>query len=68
MNTIIQGNSMEVLKTLPLESIDCLMTSPPYWALRDYKTEGLIWSRRNLFKRFANSRGGIRTLVQGCLR
>lgn len=30
LNTIIQGDSLEVLKTLPDESIDCVITSPPY--------------------------------------
>ena len=35
-NTIYKGNSLEILKTFPDESIDCVMTSPPYWALRDY--------------------------------
>lgn len=29
---------MSVLKTLPSESVDCVVTSPPYWALRDYGT------------------------------
>jgi len=35
-NVILQGNCIDVLKTLPDESVDCVMTSPPYWALRDY--------------------------------
>lgn len=35
-NKIIQGNTLDVLKTMPSESINCVMTSPPYWALRDY--------------------------------
>lgn len=35
-NKIYQGDSLEVLKTFPDESINCVMTSPPYWALRDY--------------------------------
>jgi site-specific DNA-methyltransferase (adenine-specific) len=42
-NKIYQGNSLEVLKKLPDESVNCVMTSPPYWALRDYGTEGMIW-------------------------
>lgn len=33
---IIQGDCLEVIKTLPDESIDCCITSPPYWGLRDY--------------------------------
>lgn len=38
VNRIIQGDVLEVLKTLPDESIDCCITSPPYWGLRDYGT------------------------------
>jgi site-specific DNA-methyltransferase (adenine-specific) len=34
------------LKQLPDESIDCITTSPPYWALRDYKLEPLIWDAK----------------------
>jgi len=42
VNKIIRGDALEVLKTLPSESIDCLVTSPPYWALRDYKIKGQV--------------------------
>ena len=38
LNKILQGNCLEVLKTLPSESIDCVITSPPYYGLRDYGT------------------------------
>ena len=41
-NKIINGNSLEVLKTLPDNSVDCCVTSPPYYALRDYGVEGQI--------------------------
>lgn len=34
---------MEVLKTLPPKSIDMMVTSPPYWALRDYGATPQIW-------------------------
>lgn len=33
---------MEVLKTLPAV-VDCCITSPPYWNLRDYKTTPVLW-------------------------
>lgn len=39
LNKIHQGDSLEVLKKLPSEAIDCIMTSPPYWALRNYNIE-----------------------------
>ena len=41
-NTIINGHSLEVLKSLPDNSIDCCETSPPYYALRDYGCDGQI--------------------------
>jgi DNA modification methylase len=36
---IYQGNCIEVLKDFHDESIDCVVTSPPYWGLRDYNEE-----------------------------
>jgi DNA modification methylase len=41
-NNILQGDSLEVLKQVPDESIDCVITSPPYWGLRDYGHDGQI--------------------------
>ena len=38
LNTILNGDCLEMLKTLPENSIDCCVTSPPYYALRDYGT------------------------------
>jgi len=39
---ILNGDSLEILKTLPDKSIDCCVTSPPYWGLRDYGVEEQI--------------------------
>ncbi len=39
LNHIYQGDSLSILKTLPDESVNCVVTSPPYWNLRDYGTE-----------------------------
>ena len=38
MNEIIQGDSLTILSSFPAESVDCCITSPPYWGLRDYGT------------------------------
>ena len=38
MITIKIGDCREVLKTLPSKSINCVVTSPPFWGLRDYQT------------------------------
>ena len=41
-NKIICGDALETLKKFPDESIDCVVTSPPYFNLRDYGVEGQI--------------------------
>src|SRR5712691_1571808 len=43
LNQVIQGHVLDVLRQLPDESIDCVVTSPPYWGLRDYKSEPVDW-------------------------
>ena len=43
-NIILNGDALTHLKELPGESVNCVMTSPPYWALRDYgNTTETIW-------------------------
>jgi len=37
---IIVGDSLAVLSSLPDASVDCCVTSPPYWGLRDYGVAG----------------------------
>lgn len=39
---IIHGDAIAILKTLESESVDCVITSPPYWGLRDYGVEGQL--------------------------
>ncbi len=38
MLTVLTGDAIEQLRTLPDESVQCCVTSPPYWGLRDYGT------------------------------
>lgn len=42
MLQIIQGDALQVLQKLPENSINCCVTSPPYWGLRDYGIDGQI--------------------------
>ena len=42
IDQIYQGDCLEVLKTFEDNSIDCCVTSPPYYALRDYGVDGQI--------------------------
>jgi DNA modification methylase len=38
--TLLLGDALEQLRTLPDGSVDCIVTSPPYFGLRDYGTPG----------------------------
>lgn len=40
--TILKGDCRSVLATLPAESVHCVVTSPPYFGLRDYGMAGQI--------------------------
>lgn len=42
LNRVLCGDSLKVLRTLPDESVDCIITSPPYYNLRDYGRAGQI--------------------------
>lgn len=39
---ILVGDALEQLRALPDESVHCVVTSPPYWGLRDYGVAGQI--------------------------
>lgn len=41
-SSIIQGDVRVVLSRLPSDSVQCVVTSPPYWGLRDYGIDGQI--------------------------
>ena len=43
MNKIILGHAKTELPKLPPESVNCCVCSPPYWGLRDYGIEPVIW-------------------------
>jgi DNA modification methylase len=40
MLEILTGNCLDILPTLPPASVQCCVTSPPYWGLRDYGVNG----------------------------
>lgn len=39
---LYQGDALEILKQMEDESINCCVTSPPYWGLRDYGVDGQL--------------------------
>ena len=40
---ILVGHVLDRLADLPDESVHCVVTSPPYWGLRDYKIPPQVW-------------------------
>ncbi|MGC0237317.1 DNA-methyltransferase [Arthrobacter sp. SD76] len=38
--TLYHGHSLEISRSLPDASVSCIVTSPPYWGLRDYDEPG----------------------------
>lgn len=42
IDTILEGDSRILIDSLDLESVDCVITSPPYFNLRDYGIESQI--------------------------
>lgn len=74
INTVIQGDAIEVLRTFPDESIDCVISSPPYWQMRNYGWKGQwglertykeylekLWALMNEIKRVLKPKGTVWT-------
>lgn len=58
--TILVGDALETLRTLPDESVDCCVTSPPYWGLRDYGVVGQLGMEPTLGEHLAAMVGVFR--------
>lgn len=54
INKIIQGDSLEILRSLPNSLVDMIITSPPYWNLRDYGSEKQLGIEKN-YKDYINN-------------
>lgn len=64
---ILTGDSLAILPTLAAESVQCCVTSPPYWGLRDYEHSAQIGAEpspeiyvENLVKMFREVRRVLR--------
>lgn len=57
-STIFEGDALAVLERLPSNSCQCIVTSPPYWGLRDYDIAEQIGLEPTL-PQFINSLRGI---------
>jgi len=60
MITLLQGNCLDKIQELDDNSIDCVVTSPPYWGLRDYGTAQWQGGDLNCSHAYGrNTRGGL---------
>jgi len=62
---ILVGDVLEKIKEIPDESIDCVITSPPYWGLRDYGTGDAQWGLEDNFNKYLDK---LDLLMDECWR
>jgi len=58
---LYQGNSKHLLISLPEKSVDCVVTSPPYFSQRDYNVDGQIGMEPSIEEYVSN----LRTTFEG---
>ena len=64
---LLEGDVSDVLPRLPDESVQCVVTSPPYWGLRDYGIHGQIGLEETLDS-YLNKLTGLFAEVRRVLR
>lgn len=62
INTIICGDWIEAPKSLPTGCVQCIITSPPYWAQRNYGVEGQLGLEKTPEEHIARLVEGFRGL------
>ena len=67
LDIIHTGDCLKILKTLPDDSVHCCVTSPPYYALRDYGMEAQI-GRETTPKEYISRLTEVFTEVRRVLR
>src|SRR5580658_4536377 len=66
-SVIYEGDALQVLRQLPSDSVQCAVTSPLYWGLRDYDVEDQIGLEPTL-PQFINRLVGVFSEVRRVLR
>ena len=59
MIRILTGDCRDLLATLPTGSVQCVVTSPPYFNLRDYQVNGQIGNEKTIDQYVANLVGAL---------
>jgi DNA modification methylase len=47
-NQLLVGDARQRLRELPDASVDCVITSPPYFGLRDYAMDSQLGAERHI--------------------
>jgi site-specific DNA-methyltransferase (adenine-specific) len=63
-NTILLGDVLDRLQELPADSIDCVITSPPYFQLRDYGVTGQLGQEATVEEWVVNLRAVFREVYR----
>ena len=63
-NAVLIGDALERLRELPADSIDCIITSPPYFGLRDYGVSGQLGQEAHVDDWASNIREVCRELYR----
>jgi len=63
-NTILLGDVLERLRGLPSATIDCVITSPPYFQLRDYGVTGQLGLEAHVDEWVTNQRAVFRGVAR----
>jgi site-specific DNA-methyltransferase (adenine-specific) len=63
-NAVLIGDAAARLRELPAESIDCIITSPPYFGLRDYGVPGQLGQEADVDRWVDNLRAVCRELFR----
>jgi DNA modification methylase len=63
-NTILAGDVWTRLRELPAASVDCVITSPPYFQLRNYGTTGQLGQEATIGEWVTNLRGVMRDIAR----
>lgn len=67
INTLVRGDSLAVMSSMPEGVVQTVVTSPPYWSLRDYGIEGQVGLNETVYA-FVDSLADLFDQVHRVLR
>jgi site-specific DNA-methyltransferase (cytosine-N4-specific) len=56
---VLEADVTEALPLLPDASVQCIITSPPYWGLRDYGIRGQIGLEPTHYRHYRRETNGL---------